>query len=247
MPLMGIGLCVSIQFSALEAMKRLFLGKNHTASETLTMKQLFVAGSISGLANTIIAGPVEHVRIRCQVAARNSQGLVLESSIAESVGLSRSFSGPIDCAKQIMSQYGIRGLFHGQMMTMIRDGFGFGSYFLAYEYLVQNSLKSLRKSVDPEFQRSQLPSSHLILFGGFAGVSYWIFVYPLDVIKSKIQTDTLDHKKKRYPTIRSCISRITAEEGIKGFFKGFSPCILRAIPVNAATFAVFETAMRFLG
>lgn len=67
---MGIGVCVSIQFGVLESTKRFFAnqnllkGKGGEGGRTLSGDQLFVAGVIAGLANGVVSGPVEHIRIR---------------------------------------------------------------------------------------------------------------------------------------------------------------------------------------
>lgn len=69
-PLLGIGLCVAIQFGALEATKRrmaeanLAAGKGGEGGATLSGPQLATAGAIAGLANGVVSGPVEHIRIR---------------------------------------------------------------------------------------------------------------------------------------------------------------------------------------
>ena len=69
-PLLGIGLCVSIQFGALEYTKRYFSrqnviqGKGGQGGLILGGGQLFVAGVFAGLANGVVSGPVEHIRIR---------------------------------------------------------------------------------------------------------------------------------------------------------------------------------------
>jgi solute carrier family 25 carnitine/acylcarnitine transporter 20/29 len=68
-PLLGIGLCVSIQFGALEWSKRLFAqqnllqGKGGERGLTLSGGQLYVAGIFAGVANSVVSGPVEHIRI----------------------------------------------------------------------------------------------------------------------------------------------------------------------------------------
>ncbi len=247
-PLLGIGLCVSIQFATLEASKRAFLRVNKESGainpETLSSYQLFIAGTVSGLANTIVAGPVEHVRIRCQVISQGS-GAGGQKAIAQAMGMN-VFSGPIACARQILATHGIKGLFQGIGATMLRDGMGFGAYFLAYEYMVQKAISRHREK-SPNFQRSQMPAYEAISFGALAGVSYWLPVYPIDVIKSKIQTDTLISSERKYPGILRAISRTYSDQGLAGFFRGFTPCMLRSVPVNAATFAAFELAMRYLG
>ena len=69
-PLLGIGVCVSIQFGVLEHSKRYFAGKNLAngkggmGGKDLTAGQLLVAGVLAGLANGVVSGPVEHIRIR---------------------------------------------------------------------------------------------------------------------------------------------------------------------------------------
>lgn len=69
-PLLGIGVCVSIQFGALEYVKRVFAEGNAAAGiggldgKTLSSGQLFTAGVFAGLANGVVSGPVEHIRIR---------------------------------------------------------------------------------------------------------------------------------------------------------------------------------------
>jgi len=69
-PLLGIGVCVSIQFGALEHAKRFFaarnisLGRGGEDGKTLTGEQLFCSGVFAGLANGVVSCPVEHIRIR---------------------------------------------------------------------------------------------------------------------------------------------------------------------------------------
>lgn len=43
-------------------------------------------------------------------------------------------------------------------------------------------------------------------------------------------------------TVRSTAQSIFAKEGWRGFFRGFTPCLARAFPANAAAFLAFELA-----
>ncbi len=69
-PLVGIGACVSIQFGALEYTKRMFAERNRRAGiggsdgTAFLASQLVLAGSAAGIANSVVSGPVEHIRIR---------------------------------------------------------------------------------------------------------------------------------------------------------------------------------------
>ncbi|KAJ9082957.1 Mitochondrial carrier protein ymc2 [Entomophthora muscae] len=227
-PIMGIGLCVSIQFLAFEGFKRHFTSKNRKESGDafgfLTIPQLFVAGAGSGLANSVVSGPIEQIRSRLQIQS---------SSNAE-------FKGPIDCFRKLYLHQGLKGVYQGQVPTLAREVIGFGAYFAAYEYMVQKEIK------ETGLKRDQLSSIKVCQFGALAGYSMWIVAYPIDVIKSKMQTDGYTPATRKYATSMDCIKATYASSGIKGFFRGFLPCILRAAPANASTFLGVEMAMRFL-
>jgi solute carrier family 25 (mitochondrial carnitine/acylcarnitine transporter), member 20/29 len=76
-----------------------------------------------------------------------------------------------------------------------------------------------------------------ILSGGLAGIAAWLPGYPQDVIKSVIQS----HDK--HLSLPQATRQIFKSHGVKGFFKGFTPTMLRAFPANAATFLGYELVM----
>jgi solute carrier family 25 carnitine/acylcarnitine transporter 20/29 len=72
-----------------------------------------------------------------------------------------------------------------------------------------------------------------MLAGACGGVGYWASCYPIDIIKTTIQSDHPDPSKRRYKGVVDAARQIQAEFGIKGFFRGFTPAIARSIPANA--------------
>ncbi|KAF8926605.1 mitochondrial carrier domain-containing protein [Dissophora ornata] len=269
-PLVGVGACVSIQFVTLQAMKRYYTDKNGpSANGFLTNSQLYIAGAASGITNSVISGPVEHIRTRLQVqtgaapivkaigaekvaaiagsesaavaAAATATGkAVTESAASNAAKNVMFFTGPVDAVQKIYAQYGLRGLYKGQAVTMVREFQGYGAYFAAYEYLVQRAMRLENK------ERSELSTVKVVAYGACAGYAMWTTVYPIDVIKSKLQTDGFSAATRQYSSAMDCARQTLAKEGVAGFFKGFAPCILRAAPANAVTFLGFEMAMRLL-
>jgi len=75
-------------------------------------------------------------------------------------------------------------------------------------------------------------------------MTYWAFGFPVDVIKSKMQAD--DVKNRRYRTFWGCAAATFKESGMLGFYRGLAPCLLRAFPVNAASFMAFEFGRKWL-
>lgn len=75
-------------------------------------------------------------------------------------------------------------------------------------------------------------------------VGYWVLCYPLDIIKSAMQTDSIFPDQRRYRTLPGTASLLWAEGGAGRFFLGFTPCLVRSFPANAAGFLCYEVAKR---
>lgn len=72
------------------------------------------------------------------------------------------YSGPADAVRKIYSQYGIAGIYKGQVATLCREAIGYGAYFWAYEKLMQ---REIRKGL----KREEVSPVKAVLFGAAAG------------------------------------------------------------------------------
>lgn len=77
-------------------------------------------------------------------------------------------------------------------------------------------------------------------------LGYWVLCYPLDIIKSAIQTDSIHPSQRRYKGLLQTGALLWAEGGVKRYTAGLVPCLLRSFPANAAGFAVYESSKKFL-
>ncbi|EGE78070.2 solute carrier family 25, member 46 [Blastomyces dermatitidis ATCC 18188] len=134
--------------------------------------------------------------------------------------------------RQLYKEGGIRSVFRGSAMTLARDGPGSAAYFAAYEY-IKRSLTP--KDVDGNVT-GELSLPAVVAAGGAAGIAMWIPVFPIDTIKSRLQS------AEGRPTIGGTIRGVYASGGFKAFFPGFAPALARAVPANAATFLGVELA-----
>ncbi|OJD14991.1 hypothetical protein AJ78_04713 [Emergomyces pasteurianus Ep9510] len=228
-PLIGIGACVSVQFGAFHEARRRFeeLNANRDPLNTsLSYPQYYMAGAFAGITNSVISGPIEHVRIRLQTQPHGAQ---------------RLYNGPIDCIRKLSSHEGVlKGLYRGQLVTVFREAQAYGVWFLSFEYLMNWEAK--RSNI----KREEISAVKVATYGGLAGEALWLASYPLDVVKSKMQSDGFGAQQK-FKGMTDCFKKTFVAEGLGGFWKGIGPTLLRAMPVSAGTFAVVELAMRALG
>lgn len=211
---------VSVQFGAFHEARRRFedLNWKKYANSSLSYTQYYLAGGFAGVTNSVLSGPIEHVRIRLQTQPH---------------GQGRLYSGPWDCIRKLSAREGVlRGLFRGQAVTILRELQAYGMWFLTFEYLMN------RDAARNNVPRETISHWKVAAFGGVAGEALWLSSYPFDIVKSKMQTDRLGGEQV-FRNMRDCFRKTWAVEGLAGFWKGIGPTCLRAMPVSAGTFAVY--------
>jgi len=186
-------------------------------TQVLNINQIGMAGALSGVFTTAIMVPGDRIKVMLQVQD----------------GSQKKYSGPIDVAKKVFQEAGIRGLYKGTGATLLRDVPGSYAYFAAYEYS-KRSLATADGKLNP---------LTTLFCGGMAGVFNWLVALPADTLKSRYQSAP----EGTYPNgIRSVFSEMIKKEGPLALYRGFGPVMLRAIPANAATFLGYEVAYKFL-
>ena len=118
--------------------------------------------------------------------------------------------------------------------------------FWSYEYS--------KRLMPPKNEGDQAAASTVLLCGGIAGVATWASVFPLDVIKTRLQAETIsnDNQQLQHPerrrqqqqtnnnngrALRFSSVQLAKDayraEGIKPFYRGLGVCSVRAFIVNA--------------
>ncbi|KAF8585427.1 carnitine/acyl carnitine carrier [Ramaria rubella] len=222
-PLAGYAFLNGLIFSAYGFLMRLQL--RHELDEP-TIAQIGIAGAGSGIIASIITCPTDLIKIR-QQAIITSQPSVQEITL------------------RIFQTHGLRGLYRGITATALRDC-GYGAYFATYE----GTCRLLRPTPRPPHAHSslalelnaeleQLSWPRLMFAGGVAGVIGWLATFGFDVVKTRIQA-TKRSPHNPYCSTLSTILHSYRAEGPRVFFVGIAPTLIRAIPVNMATFGAFE-------
>lgn len=170
---------------------------------------------------TLVTAPFERVKILLQIQGQKEL----------KPGEKPKYSGGLDVVRQLYKEGGIRSVFRGSAMTLARDGPGSAVYFATYE-----TLKRKLTPKDESGKPGPLSLPAVCVAGGAAGVAMWIPVFPVDTVKSRLQSGAGNL------SIGQTIREIHGRGGIKAFFPGIGPAMARAVPANAATFLGVELA-----
>lgn len=179
-----------------------------------SLKTHFIAGSMAGLAQTVVCSPMELIKTRLQLQDKVPSGV--------------KYKGPVDCLKSIWRYEGLRGMYRGLGITAARDLPGFSSYFVTYELMVQTK---------------NATSFHIMMAGGLAGAFSWVFTFPIDVLKTRLQMDG-NGKDQKYNGIVDCFRKSYQNEGPGFLTRGLGSTLLRAFPMNAVCFLVVSWIMK---
>lgn len=248
-PILGYGALNAILFVTYNRTLS-YLDPLHTPNSPSTdLAKIYAAGCVGGLATFIVSAPTELIKCRAQVA-RDTAG---------SAGTASSTSS-LTIAKEIWKQRGLRGLYFGGAITSVRDAVGYGFYFWSYE--ISRQMLASRTTETGEARSSS--AMEVLLCGGIAGMVTWASIFPLDMIKTRVQTQPFLTASERSPLLRGNVGAAEAltsaqtkgaiqiarevyrNEGLSVFFKGLGVCTVRGFIVNAVQWFVYEWMIKLL-
>lgn len=183
-----------------------------------------MSGAIAGGIISFISCPLELVKIQRQV----EELLAKQGGNAGKVERGSSLRTFL----RILRTNGVTGLYRGLLPHSLRDIFGTATYFASYEIAKHTLLPIL-----------PTPVAHF-LSGGMSGVASWLVIYPLDLVKSRLQKDA-QLSTKQYAGMMDCARKTFAATGFRGFYTGFSATLLRSFPLHSLNWLVIEATMKF--
>ncbi|GAA5877229.1 hypothetical protein JCM1840_003025 [Sporobolomyces johnsonii] len=262
-PMLGVALINASVFSSYKFAMNLQLS---SPSQEPTLGQITVAGAASGVFTSFITTPIERLKILQQASTPSASSQPSLVSLLRSNSLRSLYRGFLPTLLRdiaygpyfLVYEYIVRG---GNLGLAGRQGGG--------EERTRQVKPDLAEEVENElFGPDKASPARVLLAGGAAGIVGWGCTFPLDVVKTKMQATSLPSSSSfallspssssttgsnpptpshPYATLRSTIIASYREAGLKGFVAGLGPTLVRSVPVNMVTFAVFEVVVATFG
>lgn len=172
------------------------------------------AGSVAGVATSIVLTPVELLKCRVQV----NPGV---------------YKGVFDCAVRTIKADGFFSVYSGVQATLLREVPGNAAWFGFYELV-------LKWWTPPGKSKDACPWYAFPIAGGIGGLMYWTAFFPADVVKTLMQTD----KEYATLGFVAGLKQLYKEGGVRALYRGYGITCCRAIPANATIFSAYEASTR---
>lgn len=195
--------------------------KRQTGKEHLSPLEKQLVGGLSGMASVTFTYPLDVARGRL-----TAQGGVL----------GRQYNGLADTLVKMAKAEGLRSWYHGFTSTFFGVFVYVGVNFMTYETV-------------KEWGPQPAPFLWKVLAAGIAGTSGQSVSYPSDLLRRRFQLQSMPNNpmpaEKRYKSIADAVRRIYAEEGVRGFFKGFVPNFIKTWPTISIMFICNDVLLDF--
>ncbi|KAL1200138.1 Calcium-dependent mitochondrial ATP-magnesium/phosphate carrier protein 2 [Cardamine amara subsp. amara] len=183
-------------------------------SKHVKRSNYFIAGGIAGAASRTATAPLDRLKVLLQIQKTDAK-------IREAI-------------KMIWKQGGVRGFFRGNGLNIVKVAPESAIKFYAYE-LFKNAIGENMGE-----DKADIGTTARLFAGGMAGAVAQASIYPLDLVKTRLQTFTTQAGVV-VPRLGTLTKDILVHEGPRAFYKGLFPSLLGIIPYAGIDLAAYET------
>ncbi|KAG5493280.1 hypothetical protein GH5_02022 [Leishmania sp. Ghana 2012 LV757] len=186
-------------------------------------------GALAGLGAQGILYPLEVIKTRAVVSRSNEY----RGGVAEIVRLAYLKGG-------VMEFY--RGFLPNMVGIVFYRGLEMGLYSSAQQSIMMYRMQ-VKKANRHE---ASLSSAEVGVVGMFSSTVAQTVSYPLNVIRTRLQTQGSNGRATKYTGMVDCMVKMIRNKGVTSLFSGLTANYLKAVPASACTFVVFEWAQQLL-
>jgi len=194
----------------------------------------FASGSLAGLTAVTMTFPLDTIRAR----------------LAFQVAGEHRYTGIADTARSIVrDEGGVRGLYRGLSPTLVAMVPYSGLTFYCFEVLKHQFLVNFPSACIESDEGVSLGVPAKLVCGAVAGGVAQTVAYPLDVTRRRMQLALMQPETAKYAAgLIGTLRLIYREDGVvRGLYRGMSVNYLRAVPMVAVTFSMYELLKQSMG
>lgn len=182
-------------------------------SKHVNASKYLIAGGVAGATSRTATAPIDRLKVVMQVQTTRAH---IKPEI-----------------KRIWREGHFSGFFRGNGLNVLKVAPESAIRFYTYEVL-----KNLIANAKGQEKGDIGTTGHLIA-GGLAGAVAQTTVYPMDLVKTRLQTSGCEGGK--VPRVGMLAKEILVQEGPRAFYRGLVPSLMGMIPYAGIELAAYET------
>ncbi|KAK9272735.1 hypothetical protein L1049_003112 [Liquidambar formosana] len=183
-------------------------------SKHIHASRYLIAGGVAGATSRTATAPLDRLKVVLQVQTSRVQIM--------------------PAVKDIWREGGFLGFFRGNGLNVMKVAPESAIRFYTYE-----RLKGFIADVKGEGEKADIGTGGLLFAGGTAGAVAQTAIYPMDLVKTRLQTYVCESGK--IPSLGALSKDIWIQEGPRAFYRGLVPSLLGIVPYAGIDLAAYET------
>ncbi|KAF5024997.1 hypothetical protein F66182_2948 [Fusarium sp. NRRL 66182] len=224
----------AIKFGSYEAAKRALANfEGHGDPKKLSSWSKFASGGLAGMIAQASVYPLDTLkfRLQCETVKDGLQGAALVRQTAV----------------KMYADGGLRACYRGLTMGLV-GMFPYSAIDMGTFELLKKSYKSYYARRDNIHEDDVKPGNIATgIIGATSGAFGASVVYPLNVVRTRLQTQGTAMHPATYTGIWDVTKKTIQREGYRGLYKGLTPNMLKVAPALSITWVVYENSKRILG
>ncbi|VEV57570.1 mitochondrial carrier protein, putative [Plasmodium vinckei vinckei] len=192
-----------------------------------------IAGYTSGIIQKTLSYPLDLLSIRAALGV-NEKYLRQQKTTSTKKSIFKII-------REIHVNEGFAGFFKGYVPTLL-TGVPYVTLQMVFFDLYKNNFQN-------NFQKNSSSLGSVALYSSIAGslsnVTSLIIVFPGDTVRKRMMNNGIDNNYI-YKNTFHCIKKIYYHEGLKSFYSGLFPSILKCVPSGAIQFMSYEILKYFV-
>ncbi|KOS19431.1 Calcium-binding mitochondrial carrier SAL1 [Escovopsis weberi] len=223
----------AIKFGSYEAAKRALANfEGHGDPTRINPVSKFTAGGVAGMIAQFCVYPLDTLKFRLQ--CETVKGGLTGSALVRQTAVKMYADG------------GLRACYRGVTMGLV-GMFPYSAIDMGMFEILKKTYRTYYAKHTGCHEDDANPGN---IATGIIGASSGAFgasvVYPLNVVRTRLQTQGTVMHPATYTGIWDVTQKTIRNEGVRGLYKGLTPNLLKVAPALSITWVVYENAKRFL-
>jgi solute carrier family 25 phosphate transporter 23/24/25/41 len=152
----------------------------------------------------------------------------------------------LQTARKMFAEGGVRAAYRGVTMGLI-GMFPYSAIDMGTFELLKTTYVQYKAKASGCHEEDAQPSTFATgIMGASSGAFGASVVYPLNVLRTRLQTQGTSMHPARYTGIWDVAHKTVRNEGFRGLYKGLMPNLLKVAPALSITWMVYENAKKFM-